>query len=247
MHDKIVKQWLKTLHEKLGRGVYAIRTIICILVFFGVSLAVGHWTAKKVQAQSDSPVKPGPQQQSKDSAPAPTTPQSHIPPKKTNSQDNSVHIGGGAKVEQNSSGNCSPNMIGGSGTVNCGPQPRIPDSSVQKLADQLAQCPSDSTMASPSVVNPTGLTDHDATNLASAFAKTHSWGYSGVGRSIHGQDIGPDGPIPDPVGIHIGADQEHLALADCVKAALKSIGVESTVETSKSQSNSLTIVVGNAP
>lgn len=35
--------------------------------------------------------------------------------------DNSVHIGNRAKVEQQSSGDCSPNIIGGSNTVNCGP------------------------------------------------------------------------------------------------------------------------------
>jgi hypothetical protein len=38
-------------------------------------------------------------------------------------QDNSVHIGEGAKVDQSSTGPCSPNMIGGSNTVNCGPPP----------------------------------------------------------------------------------------------------------------------------
>jgi hypothetical protein len=36
-------------------------------------------------------------------------------------QDNSVHIGSGASVNQSSTGDCSPNMIGGSNTVNCGP------------------------------------------------------------------------------------------------------------------------------
>jgi hypothetical protein len=34
-------------------------------------------------------------------------------------QDNSVHIGAGATVDQNSKGDCSPNIIGGSNTVNC--------------------------------------------------------------------------------------------------------------------------------
>jgi pimeloyl-ACP methyl ester carboxylesterase len=37
----------------------------------------------------------------------------------TPQQDNSVHIGEGAQVEQTSKGPCSPNIIGGSNTVNC--------------------------------------------------------------------------------------------------------------------------------
>ncbi|MGA8500025.1 MAG: hypothetical protein WB683_00620 [Candidatus Sulfotelmatobacter sp.] len=36
------------------------------------------------------------------------------------SQDNSVHIDGGATVDQRSTGDCSPNIIGASNTVNCG-------------------------------------------------------------------------------------------------------------------------------
>jgi hypothetical protein len=42
-------------------------------------------------------------------------------PKK--SQDNSVHIEKGSTVDQKSSGDCSPNIIGGSSTVNCAPPP----------------------------------------------------------------------------------------------------------------------------
>jgi hypothetical protein len=38
-------------------------------------------------------------------------------------QDNSVHLEKGAQVEQHSSGDCSPNIIGGSSTVNCAPPP----------------------------------------------------------------------------------------------------------------------------
>src|SRR5258706_9081007 len=40
--------------------------------------------------------------------------------------DNSVHIGPGAKVDQSSTGPCSPNIIGGSPTVNCAPPPPPP-------------------------------------------------------------------------------------------------------------------------
>jgi hypothetical protein len=38
-------------------------------------------------------------------------------------QDNSVHMGDGAALDQNSNGDCSPNIVGGSNTVNCGPPP----------------------------------------------------------------------------------------------------------------------------
>ena len=47
------------------------------------------------------------------------------------SQDNSVHIGDGGKVEQNSQGPCSPNIVGGSSTVNCTPPPPPPEISLQ--------------------------------------------------------------------------------------------------------------------
>jgi hypothetical protein len=33
--------------------------------------------------------------------------------------DNSVHVGTGASIDQSTQGDCSPNMIGGSNTVNC--------------------------------------------------------------------------------------------------------------------------------
>jgi hypothetical protein len=38
-------------------------------------------------------------------------------------QDNSVHLNG-SKIEQESSGDCSPNIVGGSTTVNCAPKPQ---------------------------------------------------------------------------------------------------------------------------
>jgi len=48
--------------------------------------------------------------------PRPAAPASN-PPKPR--QDNSVHVGAGATIEQESKGDCSPNMIGGNSTVNC--------------------------------------------------------------------------------------------------------------------------------
>jgi hypothetical protein len=55
--------------------------------------------------------------------PAPLIQASH-PPKPQ--QDNSVHIEKGAMVEQTSKGPCSPNIIGGSNTVNCETTPPCP-------------------------------------------------------------------------------------------------------------------------
>lgn len=44
---------------------------------------------------------------------------SHKPPGQLPSQDNSVHVESGSKVEQQSNAPCSPNIIGGSNTVTC--------------------------------------------------------------------------------------------------------------------------------
>jgi hypothetical protein len=49
-------------------------------------------------------------------------------------QDNSVHVGAGSKIEQQSSGDCSPNMVGGSNTVNCGPPPLVLIPSLEVVA-----------------------------------------------------------------------------------------------------------------
>jgi hypothetical protein len=40
-------------------------------------------------------------------------------------QDNSVHVEHGGKIEMQSSGDCSPNIVGGSNSVNCGPPPLV--------------------------------------------------------------------------------------------------------------------------
>jgi len=66
-------------------------------------------------AKASKPTAEPAQQAPRSSTPAPS------PPKPF--QDNSVHIGEGAKVDQNSNGLCSPNIVGGSSTVNCGPPP----------------------------------------------------------------------------------------------------------------------------
>jgi hypothetical protein len=44
---------------------------------------------------------------------------------KAASQDNSVHLEHGSKIEQQSNGDCSPNMIGSGNTNNCNQPPRV--------------------------------------------------------------------------------------------------------------------------
>jgi hypothetical protein len=86
-------------------------------------------TATQSQPQLQ-PAQPGPTP-----APATAPPSQAAPAKKSPSQnaqhakpqqDNSVHIGDHASVSQSSTGDCSPNIIGGSPTVNCGPPPPPP-------------------------------------------------------------------------------------------------------------------------
>jgi hypothetical protein len=179
---------------------------------------------------------------------SPTPPQGRAAPSVSASENNSPAVG---SITQGSGSALSINQQGGitAGTINNNytPQPRIPQYNVDKLSRQLSLCSSGPTTVIPSVVNPSGSTEQDAQNLVAAFARTGKWNYSGVGRTIKGQDIGQDGPIPDPVGIHISSDASHQSLANCVKAALHSIGVESMVETKQDQGDSLSIVVGNNP
>jgi hypothetical protein len=128
-HDKIVKQWLKELHERLGRGIQPIRVAVCLLVFLGVSLGL-RALIKPAPQIAAAPVAPTPT--ATPASPQPETPRSmsiQKPPQKPfpakPSQDNSVHLNG-SKIEQQSSGDCSPNIVGGSPTVNCGPPPPPP-------------------------------------------------------------------------------------------------------------------------
>jgi hypothetical protein len=95
------------------------------------------------------------------------------------------------------------------------------------------------------VNNADSLTIRDANNLLTAFAKAH-WTTSGVNQTTHGTDIGTDGlPIPDPLGIHLHARSERLALAEFVKRSIKTIGIESHVEKDESVTSvDVAIVVG---
>jgi hypothetical protein len=130
---------------------------------------------------------------------------------------------------------------------NYGPKLQIPNESVATLAGHLALCNSGSTVAVPNVVNPTSTTQHDAQNVVSAFAQSRRWQFSGLGQSIHGQDMGPNGPIPDPTGVHIYSDAVHKPLAECVRSAFASIGVSAVIENKDNQGDGLGILIGNAP
>lgn len=89
------------------------------------------------------------------------------------------------------------------------------------------------------------MTSRDANNLLTAFAKSRTWNTQGVGRMIHGTDIGPDGlPIPDPVGIHLYVSTGNSAIADFVKASLKAVEVESHKEIDERVGSDIRILVG---
>jgi hypothetical protein len=157
--------------------------------------------------------------------------------------NNSGSVGG--NITQ---GPCSNLQIGGTGnnaSHNCGPQLRFPESDIDKLAELLA---AKRGTVSIGVENPDSMTTRDANNLLMAFAKAHShWTTSGVGTTMHGTDIGADGlPIPDPVGIHLHARSERLALAEFVKRSIKqAVGIESHVETDENATSvDIAIVVG---
>jgi hypothetical protein len=157
--------------------------------------------------------------------------------------NNSSTVGG--NITQ---GPCSNLQIGGTGnsaSTNCGPQLRFPESSIVKLAELLA---AQHGTVSIDVKNADSMTSRDANNLLTAFAKAHSqWATHGVNQTIHGTDIGADGlPIPDPVGIHVHARSERLALAEFVKKSIKqAVGIESYVETDESVTSvDIAIIVG---
>jgi hypothetical protein len=71
-------------------------------------------------APSSDDKKSEPPRQSPEGAPT-ATPNLRTKTPKKRQQDNSVHIGKYASLPQNSTGNCSPNIVGGSNTVNCSP------------------------------------------------------------------------------------------------------------------------------
>ncbi len=72
MHDLLAKRWLKGLHQKLGRRIYPIRMVICLIVFLGVGLLLRSYIGpnEKKVAAAQSPTQP----QVQPSPPQPTPP-----------------------------------------------------------------------------------------------------------------------------------------------------------------------------
>jgi len=108
--------------KKLGWPLLALS-----FLFIGIGLSGfihDYWVSKErlhSQPQLSNPL----QAPSNSSAPSSESPK---PSKKSLTKKdavrgNSVHIERVSKIEQQSSGDCSPNMIGGANTVSCGPPP----------------------------------------------------------------------------------------------------------------------------
>jgi hypothetical protein len=120
-HDKIVKQWLRELHERLGRGIQPIRFVVCLLVFLGVSLGL-RALMKPVPQIAAAPVAPVP---TPSSAPASSQgvpqsqPNTHAPTKAKPKQNSSGNGNtqqqqqenlSGTNTQQQGTGNDSPNV-----------------------------------------------------------------------------------------------------------------------------------------
>jgi hypothetical protein len=174
----------------------------------------------------------------------PSPPNTHPKPVPPSIEQHGTGNGAVGKIDQ--SGNCNINQIGGSGnqaTANCGSQLRISERKVDRLATLLS---AERGSVSINVKNPDSNTNRDADDLLVAFAKSRTWNYAGVNRTIHGTDIGADNlPIPDPVGIHIYFRAGQTNLADFVKKSLEEIGVKSHEDIDESVKDlDIKIIVG---
>jgi hypothetical protein len=119
--------WLAVAASPIAAGFfwkswkYSIICFVATAIVMGVGLwRLDSWLALK---KSEQDAINRPPLLTHTSAPPPIIPitktplPSHISGK--SQQDNSVHIGARAIINQNSNGPCSPNIIGGSNTVNC--------------------------------------------------------------------------------------------------------------------------------
>src|SRR5882672_1877470 len=174
-------------------------------------------------------------------APAATskpTPEKPQPPVgKNRSSANGTHAAGdnSAAIGSVNQGPCSVLQAGGSNNQatggNCAPQPRLPSEKISQLATSLS---AQHWNVSIDVRNADSITSEDANNLLVAFAKA-GWNRQGVNQTLHGTDIGDNGlPVPEPKGIHIYARSQRQDVARFVQTALKSIGIQSHVETDDS-------------
>lgn len=138
---------------------------------------------------------------------------------------------GGVTAGNITQGSGSITQVGGVGnraSIINGPQLRFSEQRIEELANLLSAHPG---AVSIDVRNADSITNRDAINLLTAFAKA-GWGTQGVGQLIHGTDIGANGlPIPDPTGIHIYARLERAVVAESLREALKKFGIEPHMET----------------
>lgn len=127
---------LASVVAKLPWGQTLLAVVLTLLIVGIPILCMDGWLMSE-KANQDALTQPVPV--ARFGAPAPPVPIVKTPkasatvPAKPE-QDNSVHIGTGAQINQNSHGNCSPNVIGGSPTINCQtPQMQIDAAGIAQL------------------------------------------------------------------------------------------------------------------
>ena len=80
-HEKVAKQWLKTLHEKIGRGIQPVRIVLCLLVFLGVGFGLRKLLKRHDRLIAATVVQSSPSSEAKEAGQ--TTDAAKPPPKKT--------------------------------------------------------------------------------------------------------------------------------------------------------------------
>jgi Trypsin-like peptidase domain len=211
-HDKIAKQWLKTIHDKLGRGIHPIRAIICILVFFAVSLGfrrIFHTSADgtvNAQAQPSNPPAAGHLSQQPQPEPKRTQKQQNDSQSQSqssrgigNTQQQQKNSGGN-NTQQQSSGSNSPNItqIGpcnvaqtgsnNTATVNCAPP----------SGTELAKFGAGTAVQ---LVTDADSSPHSSFNAIATGFWLNNKGYIATClHSLHGHDIGAFVPMPPLLG-----------------------------------------------
>jgi hypothetical protein len=160
--------WANRL-TRLEKGLIAAILISLFVVIFWkpVATAYGRRSVEQTREQ-ERPLVPSPAapntQTTTPSAPEvkplpPTKPPKHPSLLKSNqlgaSQDNSVHVDKGSKIEQQTNGDCSPNIVGGSNTVNCGPPPPPPLALHWEVSSNQSKDPSEYVLMVTVTVNTT--------------------------------------------------------------------------------------------
>ncbi len=129
--------WSKRLSNRKKMIIVVAFLILFIAVFYRPVNAAYHKRnenneqaqGKLDTVQTSSPTSNQQQQSSlmpspKQSVPAETNNKQKLSKPPMPQQDNSVHVDNGSKIDQQSTGLCSPNIVGGSNTINCPPAPK---------------------------------------------------------------------------------------------------------------------------